>query len=321
MRLGHVELRVTDVDRARAFYVDLLGFVETERRADRTYLRGVEERYHHSIVLRHAKTPGLGHFAFRVSSPADLENLSRLFKSKGLTTVRVAKGDEKGQGEAIRIQDPIGFPVEFYYEMEEVESLLQKFHLQRGVRPVRIDHVNVQTPDVQKGFDYYTNELGFALTEDTVTKEGKLWAAWLRRKQNVHDIAIMTGTGPRFHHFGVWMPDSLAVVNVCDVLAGADYEDKIERGPGRHGVSNAFFVYVRDPDGNRVEFYTGDYLTADPNWKPIRWSLEDKKRATFWGATPPRSWFDEASNVESVYDGRMVEPVQVLVQDRPAFVN
>ena len=321
MRLGHVELRVTDIDRARAFYVNLLGFVETESHADRIYLRCMEERYHHSIVLRRAKTPGLGHFAFRVSSQEDLQRLSQLFKSKSLTTVRLTKGEERGQGEAIRVQDPIGFPVEFYCEMEEVESMLQKFHLHRGVRPVRIDHVNVQTPDVQKGFDYYTKELGFALTEDTVTKEGKLWAAWLRRKQNVHDIAIMTGTGPRFHHFGVWMPDILAVVNVCDVLAGADHEDMIERGPGRHGVSNAFFVYVRDPDGNRVEFYTGDYLTADPNWKPIRWSLEDKKRATFWGATPPRSWFDEASSVESVYDGRMVEPVQVMVQDRPAFVN
>ncbi|WP_228201492.1 RraA family protein [Flaviflexus ciconiae] len=28
------------------------------------------------------------------------------------------------------------------------------------------------------------------------------------------------------------------------------------RGPGRHGVSNVFYLYLRDPDGLRVEIYT-----------------------------------------------------------------
>jgi hypothetical protein len=27
-----------------------------------------------------------------------------------------------------------------------------------------------------------------------------LWAAWLHRKQNVHDVALMNGTGPRLHN-------------------------------------------------------------------------------------------------------------------------
>ena len=61
----------------------------------------------------------------------------------------------------------------------------------------------------------------------------------------------------------------------------------IERGPGRHGVSNAFFVYLRDPDGHRIELFTGDYYTGDPDHEPIRWSASDARRRTFWG--PPRS--------------------------------
>ena len=43
----------------------------------------------------------------------------------------------------------------------------------------------------------------------------------------------------------------------------------IERGPGRHGVSNAFFVYLRDPDGHRIELYACDYYTGDPDLKPL----------------------------------------------------
>ncbi len=69
----------------------------------------------------------------------------------------------------------------------------------------------------------------------------------------------------------------------------------IERGPGRHGISNAFFLYVRDPDGHRIEIYCSDYQTVDPDHDPIKWDLKDPQRQTLWGAPAPRSWFEEGS--------------------------
>jgi catechol 2,3-dioxygenase len=69
----------------------------------------------------------------------------------------------------------------------------------------------------------------------------------------------------------------------------------MERGPGRHGISNAFFLYIRDPDGHRVELFTSDYLTVDPDHEPIRWSLRDPQRQTLWGHPAPQSWFEEGS--------------------------
>ena len=68
-----------------------------------------------------------------------------------------------------------------------------------------------------------------------------------------------------------------------------------QRGPGRHGISNAFFLYVRDPDGHRLELYTSDYFTGDHDHEPLRWSLKDPRRQTLWGAPAPRSWFEEGS--------------------------
>ncbi len=320
-RVSHVEIRVTNLDRAWEFYVGLLGLVETERDGGRIYLRGLEERQHHSIVLKQAESPGVAHFSYRVSDPEDLDRLTEFFKAKKLPVVRLPAGSEKGQGEAIRVQDPLGFPVEFYHEMDEAERMLQQFHLHRGVSPMRLDHVNCQTPDVQKGYDYYVGELGFWVSEYTETDDGKLWAVWMHRKQNVHDIALMTGTGPRLHHFAVWVQDMVGVIRACDILAGAGMTDNIERGPGRHGLSNAFFVYVRDPDGNRMEIYTSDYMIPDPDWKPIRWSINDKRRQTFWGHVAPRSWFDEASLVESITDGRLLTPIPAELKDRPDFVT
>jgi len=79
---------------------------------------------------------------------------------------------------------------------------------------------------------------------------------------------------------------------LLDLMATTGYVDNIERGPGRHGISNAFFLYVLDPDGHRTEIYCSDYQTLDPDHEPIRWDLKDKQRQTLWGAAAPRSWFE-----------------------------
>ncbi|MDQ7843868.1 MAG: 3,4-dihydroxyphenylacetate 2,3-dioxygenase [Armatimonadota bacterium] len=323
LRLGHLEYRVTDLARARAFYVDLLGFVETGRDRGRLYLRGLEEREHHSLVLRQAEAPGASHFAFRVAGEEHLDRLHRRCMQAGLPVRWVGAGVEDGQGRALRVQDPAGLPVEFYHHMDRVERHLQRFDLYRGPHIMRIDHVNVQVPDVRLAYDWYTGAWGFRCSEYTETEDQppRLWAAWLHRKQTVHDIAVMTGTGPRLHHAGFWVPDALSVLRACDILAGAGRSEAIERGPGRHGLSNALFVYLRDGDGNRIELYTGDYQIADPDWQPIRWSLNDPRRATFWGHVPPRSWFEEASPVEAITDGTLIAPRPPLLADRPSFVT
>ena len=97
-------------------------------------------------------------------------------------------------------------------------------------------------------------------------------------------------------------------------------EGIIERGPGRHGVSNAFFVYLRDPDGHRVELYTGDYYTGDPDHEPIRWSASDARRRTFWGHHVPDSWYEEGSLVRGA-DGRAAELAEPILDERLVAVE
>jgi len=321
LRAAHIEFRVTDLERAADFYVGLLGFVETSRDATRLYLRGYEEWLHHSLVLRRAPSPGVGHIAFRVGSPGDLDTLAAVAQRGGLPH-RWIEGEEAGQGRALRLQDPAGLPLEFFHEMTPVERLLQRYDRYRGPGVMRLDHFNCQVPDVAGAAGWYQQILGFRCSELTETEEDppRLWAIWLHRKQNVHDIALMTGLGPRVHHAGFWMADTAGVLRACDVLAAAGRVSAIERGPGRHGLSNAFFLYLRDPDGNRIELYTGDYMIADPDWPSVRWKLNDPRRATLWGHAAPTSWFDEASLVEAVMDGGLLAIRAPALQDRPAVV-
>ena len=293
VRVSHVELGVRELARSRAFYVDTLGYLVTESTKEALYLRGIEERNHHSIVLRQAAKPEAQAIGFKVGSEEDLDRAAFWFGRKGFPTTFP---EVPFQGRTLRTTDPFGTPLEFYFRMDQSQSMLQCYGAHQGARIQRIDHVNCFTPDVQVSYDFFA-EIGFRVTEYTETEapDPRLWAVWMQRKGNVHDLAFTNGRGPRLHHIGVWTASALDILHICDVMATTGYLPNMERGPGRHGISNAFFLYTRDPDGHRVELFTSDYLTVDPDHEPIRWTLRDPQRQTLWGHPAPKSWFEEGS--------------------------
>ncbi|WP_138417602.1 3,4-dihydroxyphenylacetate 2,3-dioxygenase [Aquibacillus sediminis] len=320
IRTGRAVLHVTDLERSREFY-DALGFVVTDSDEESLYLRGLEEHNHHSLLLKKKAVPAIETISYRVRSDEDLDKLAAVFENEGTEVVWFEKGTQKALGRSFRIQDTSGLPVEYYAEMDTVERLLQRYDLYKGAKVQRIDHFNCMVPDVEKAYDYYINNLGFSCSEYTEGEEQRVWAAWLHRKPAVHDVAFMNGPGPRLHHIGFWLKDPMSLIDGCDYLAAAGLAPSIERGPGRHGLSNAFFLYLRDPDGHRIELYNGDYYTGDPDFKPIKWDLDDPLRQTFWGHEAPDSWFDEASEVLDVKTGEKIglnEPT--LKKRKPQFV-
>ena len=295
VRAAYAELVVTDLAEARRFYVDLLGFAISAESDTALYLRGYDELIHHNLILRAGPGPAAARLAYRVRTAADLDLAEAFFAALGSRTARVPAGVTPGVGEAVRAEDPLGFTVEFFFEADYAERLQQRYDLRRGAEPARLDHFNIVVSDVRAAYEYYTS-LGFGLSE-TIEDDQALYAAWMFRKQTVHDMAFTGGEGPRLHHLGFFTHESHQVLRICDILGALHGEAQIERGPGRHGVSNAFYVYLRDPDGHRVEFYTSDYYTGDPGHPVLRWSVRDPRRRDFWGHPVVPSWYTEASTV------------------------
>jgi catechol 2,3-dioxygenase len=223
------------------------------------------------------------HSAFRVSDPADLDVLEELHARLGAPALRVPAGAEPGQGEALRVVTPEGHAIEFVHELEEISPYdddgrlrlpMRYTHVSRGVPPARLDHVSLRVPAVPTSLPYWVGELGFSVSEFWLNDEDEPHIAWVRRTTTTHDVALGTNGDAAFHHVAYTVADAHALLRTADLLADARTPQRLEWGPSRHGATNAFAMYIRDPSGNRVEFFTGDYA-RDLDRPPLTWRRAD----------------------------------------------
>jgi len=126
-RIGHVHLKVADIERALKFYRDLLGFeVQQYYGSDAVFISA--GGYHHHIGLNtwYSKnapaaprnTAGLFHTAILYETKKDLANiLKRLFEAKYPLT----GASDHGVSLALYLDDPDGNGVELYWDRPKEE--------------------------------------------------------------------------------------------------------------------------------------------------------------------------------------------------------
>jgi catechol 2,3-dioxygenase len=120
--IGHVHLKVADLDRALAFYCGVLGFELQQRVGDQAAFVSAGG-YHHHIGLNTWEsrggsppppgTTGLYHVAIRYPSRADLAGaLRRLMEAR----VELDGASDHGVSEALYLRDPDENGVELYWD-------------------------------------------------------------------------------------------------------------------------------------------------------------------------------------------------------------
>jgi len=125
--IGHVHLKVSDIERALAFYTGVLGFDRIQRLGDHAAFISAGG-YHHHIGLntwqsrRGSPAPshhtGLYHFAIRYPTRRDLARAVRRVVSAGVPLQGVA---DHGVSESIYLSDPDGNGIELTYDRPEPE--------------------------------------------------------------------------------------------------------------------------------------------------------------------------------------------------------
>ncbi|MFJ8235320.1 3,4-dihydroxyphenylacetate 2,3-dioxygenase [Ureibacillus sp. NPDC094379] len=301
LRLGFSELYVTDLEKSKHFYVDTLGFTVAKQIGNSLYLRAVEEHDEFSLILTEHSYAALANFGLRVSSHEYLLELKKWHDEQGILNEFVKEGIHQGLGACLKVAEPNGHPVVFYHEMDQISMRdengnmkahpMRNLHTIKGIPPLKIDHMNIRVTDVDKALEYW-QALDFSISEYVQAEDGK-FAAWTRRATTSHDVALVKHKEASLHHVAYIVDGILGVIRTADLLADAGYRKSINYGPGRHGATNAFFLYIRDPDGHRIEIYAQDY-TRDLDREPIEWSYEDYKNhgRLWWGAECPESFFE-----------------------------
>jgi catechol 2,3-dioxygenase len=131
--IGHVLLRVADLERARKFYTEVLGFEVMEQDPEHGGLFMALAGHAHTLDLfpaaephappRIPGSPGLGHVAFRVDSADALREAYFDLRDRGVTITRAV--DHVSQ-RSIYFQDPDGNTLEIYYEVPNARALFQQ---------------------------------------------------------------------------------------------------------------------------------------------------------------------------------------------------
>ncbi|QKK21561.1 VOC family protein [Rhizobium indicum] len=295
-RFSHIVLEVNDVERSRDFYVNVGGLVETEFADGVSYLRGLSEACHHSLVLSPAKgRPTCKRIGYRVFLEEDLDKAKVFFDEKGLPAEWV---DVPNQGRTLLVSDPAGARIELCASMTVHPRKFLEVHEHRGARAQGLDHCQVIVPDPLSLSAFY-GELGFR-TSEYIAAGDDLLANFMYRKGGCLDLALVPGVGPRMHHFAYIVSESSDIFAVCDFASRYGYAENVERGPGRHGPSGVLFVYLRDPDGHRVEFFNNHYTTIDVELEPIRWDAASLSTNVHWGLPAVSKWYFEASDFTGV---------------------
>ncbi|SMO58052.1 VOC family protein [Gracilimonas mengyeensis] len=126
-RVGHVHLKVSDLDKALGFYRDLLGFELTTMYGEQAAFLSAGG-YHHHIGLNtwHShggspaprNSPGLYHTAFLYPTRKDLAVILKRLIDKEYP---IGGASDHGVSEAIYLQDPDGNGVELYRDRPQKE--------------------------------------------------------------------------------------------------------------------------------------------------------------------------------------------------------
>ncbi len=144
--IGHVLLRVLDLERSKKFYSEVLGFhvLEEDPAHGGTFMALPGQS--HSIDLFQVKdaaaaerqTPGvrgLGHIAFRVESEDALKEAHAALRAHGVEITRTI--DHVSQ-KSVYFEDPDGNTLEIYYELPEALEMFARGREDRDV-PLTLD--------------------------------------------------------------------------------------------------------------------------------------------------------------------------------------
>jgi catechol-2,3-dioxygenase len=270
-RLGHATFNTPDIERMIDYWTRIIGLTVVERDKKRALLA---TRYgEEAIALEAGDNADLARVSFQVAPGTDLGEVQKALAQHGVKSE--TRGDiSPGVSKAVSFVDPKGTPVDVYADYRFAKRDTDE----QGVMPLKFGHLAHRHPDVQKVTSFYTDVLGFKVSD---------WMgdrfSFLRCGADHHTVNFVRYEEARLHHMAFEVKDMSEVQRACDFLARNGIQ--LVWGPIRHVVGHNVAAYHRNPDDQRVEIFAEMDVMRDEAlgyFEPRPWHEDFPQRPKVW---------------------------------------
>ena len=283
-----VELGVTHLQRAAAFYSHVWGLEQVAAKSDTVHLRANGSE-HHIMTLRERPEAALLGVHF---SAQDRNAVNALYAKAAAFGAHVAGAPvdlpaSAGGGYGFQFHSPEGHVLNISAEVARHPNLVND-----RSKPIKIAHVVLNSARIEDQSQFFIDLLGFKRSDTTQIMD------FIRCCADHHSIAFARANGPTLNHMAFEMENIDGLMRGAGRLKSRGFN--IEWGVGRHGPGNNVFSYFVEPNGFVVEYTTeveqvdeAEYVAHDPVYwanfpgRPCRWGmatdLSNRVRAAMGG--------------------------------------
>ncbi|HEX6467687.1 MAG TPA: VOC family protein [Streptosporangiaceae bacterium] len=281
--LRHVDIAVPDFEKQWDFYAGVWGLTTVADDSGIAFLAAEGSPEQYVIRLRRADEKRLDLISYGAASPGDVDTLAGHLAAGGVRIIREpGQLDTVGGGYGFRFFDIDGRTIEVsadvaprqHRRIEEKESI-----------PVRLSHVVLNSPDLNRTRQWYEEHLGFRLSDTLGHPRMGEVMHFMRINPQHHSMAIAQGPHTALHHISFEMRGIDEYMRGSGRVIRAGFR-KIW-GPGRHLAGDNTFTYFLDPHGNTVEYTTELEELDEDTWHPHVYDFSRPEVADQWGTANP----------------------------------
>jgi catechol 2,3-dioxygenase len=282
--IGHVQVNVTDMAAVVHDATDILGLHVTRADGRQTWLasNGREAE----LVLHSADANAVRCVGFEAVSSEAVQEVSRRVPQAGCRLLS-DKASLDCCAAGVVFTTPQGHIFEVHTPIPD--QIYGRRHFAPGVGAIRMDHVNITTPDPVETQRQLEAILGLKLSEKMVDDS----LIWMRGANRQHHILGIVRGKTGLHHYSFELHSFSDYQRLGDLLDRAGRE--LVWGPGRHRPGDNIYAYYVDASGAMVECSNGMALVADDDAHEVNVITalkrpENARVMNVWGAPAPQPW-------------------------------
>lgn len=282
--VGHIAINTTNVAGVVKDATEILGLHVTHRSPGETWLssngRSVE------LVLREASENSTYRIGLEALTADAVREAASRVEAAGCR-VESTRPSLPCVAEGVTFTTPEGFRFEIHTPIKD--NINGRRHATAGVGPLRMDHMNIITPDPQ-ATRAQLEQIGRMRLSERLADDSLSWMYGGNRQH--HILGLVRGT-VGLHHYSFEMPGAASYFKLGDLLDRA--EKQMLWGPGRHRPGDNIYSYYTDACGAMVECSSemaliSDDATYEANVITNLARPGNVRTMNVWGTPAPLEW-------------------------------